>query len=237
MRGSGASYAQILWKVFVPCMLWGAGTAIGEIPPYALSRAARLAGESNAEYDEMMNEKSLLPAFDAMKRWMVDFLERHGFWGVLLMSAWPNAFFDLCGMCCGHFLMPFWTFFGATFIGKALIKAPGQACFFVMLFTDEHFERFIALCDRVVPDVLDPCLALAGRHCHRMLADVLQDARSQFHRPTDGAAARPQSLAKRAWALFMAVLILAFVKSCIEQFAQQKQAQLDEAALADKKTQ
>lgn len=38
------------------------------------------------------------------------------------MSAYPNAFFDLCGMCCGHFNMPFWTFFGAVFIGKALIK-------------------------------------------------------------------------------------------------------------------
>ena len=32
-------------KVAIPCMLWGAGTAIGEIPPYALSRAAREAGQ------------------------------------------------------------------------------------------------------------------------------------------------------------------------------------------------
>ena len=30
--------------------------------------------------------------------------------------------FDLAGITCGHFLVPFWTFFGATLIGKAVIK-------------------------------------------------------------------------------------------------------------------
>ncbi len=30
--------------------------------------------------------------------------------------------FDLAGLTCGHFLIPFWTFFGATCIGKAIVK-------------------------------------------------------------------------------------------------------------------
>ena len=47
---------------------------------------------------------------------------RHGFWGIFLLAAWPNALFDLCGICCGHFLMPFWQFFGATLAGKAIVK-------------------------------------------------------------------------------------------------------------------
>lgn len=34
----------------------------------------------------------------------------------------PNPLFDLAGITCGHFLVPFWTFFGATLIGKAIIK-------------------------------------------------------------------------------------------------------------------
>jgi hypothetical protein len=34
----------------------------------------------------------------------------------------PNPLFDLAGITCGHFLVPFWTFFGATVIGKAIIK-------------------------------------------------------------------------------------------------------------------
>lgn len=55
---------------------------------------------------------------------------RHGFWGIFLLAAWPNALFDLCGICCGHFLMPFWEFIGATMAGKALVKArpPSHLC-------------------------------------------------------------------------------------------------------------
>lgn len=40
----------------------------------------------------------------------------------LIFPQIPNPLFDLAGITCGHFLVPFWTFFGATLIGKALIK-------------------------------------------------------------------------------------------------------------------
>ena len=40
----------------------------------------------------------------------------------LLTLQIPNPLFDLAGITCGHFLVPFWTFFGATLIGKAIIK-------------------------------------------------------------------------------------------------------------------
>eukprot|EP00959_Pyramimonas_sp_CCMP1952_P176025 3678631-Pyramimonas_sp.AAC.1 len=68
------------------------------------------------------------------QRWMVNVLRRFGFWGVLAFSAYPNAAFDLVGICCGHFMMPFLTFFGGTFVGKALIKAPAQAAGAVLIF-------------------------------------------------------------------------------------------------------
>ncbi len=45
--------------------------------------------------------------------------------GVLCVRR-PNAAFDLCGLCCGAFRMPFWQFFGATLIGKATVKVNGQ---------------------------------------------------------------------------------------------------------------
>jgi uncharacterized membrane protein YdjX (TVP38/TMEM64 family) len=49
-----------------------------------------------------------------------------GFIGILLFASIPNPLFDLAGMICGHSLVSFWTFFGATLIGKALIKAHVQ---------------------------------------------------------------------------------------------------------------
>ena len=36
-----------------PAMLWGAGTAIGEIPPYAFSYHAAKAGLRNEEWDSL----------------------------------------------------------------------------------------------------------------------------------------------------------------------------------------
>eukprot|EP01126_Amoeba_proteus_P020156 TRINITY_DN205_c0_g1_i14.p1 TRINITY_DN205_c0_g1~~TRINITY_DN205_c0_g1_i14.p1 ORF type:complete len:181 (+),score=31.70 TRINITY_DN205_c0_g1_i14:454-996(+) len=125
------TFLEVFSKVFWPCFLWGSGTAIGEIPPYAVSRAAKLAGEYNQELEEeIQKSKSGSTLVDKMKAWMLNILEKHGFVGIILLSAWPNAAFDLVGLCCGLFLMPFWTFFTATWIGKALIKVNLQAFFF-----------------------------------------------------------------------------------------------------------
>jgi len=45
----------------------------------------------------------------------------------------PNPLFDLAGITCGHFLVPFGTFFGATLIGKAVIKMHIQVGSLLML--------------------------------------------------------------------------------------------------------
>ena len=42
--GVGVSIWDILSKVRVEAFCWGAGTAIGELPPYFMARAARLSG-------------------------------------------------------------------------------------------------------------------------------------------------------------------------------------------------
>ena len=79
-------------------------------------------------------------------------------------SSIPNPLFDLAGITCGHFLVPFWTFFGATLIGKAVIKmhiqvgddqqnrrGPGliffffQKVFVILAFNKELFEGAVSL--------------------------------------------------------------------------------------------
>jgi uncharacterized membrane protein YdjX (TVP38/TMEM64 family) len=59
--------------------------------------------------------------------------------------------FDLCGICCGHFLMPFWTFFLATFVGKAVIRNGYQSILYVMLCSEEYLELLIRLVQQVNP--------------------------------------------------------------------------------------
>ncbi|CAN0452083.1 unnamed protein product, partial [Phaeothamnion confervicola] len=127
--------------------------------------------------------QSLLRAtnqFDLMKRmkiWMIGFLQKHGFLGVFLMSAWPNMAFDLCGICCGHFLMSFWTFFGATLLGKAGVKVTLQTAFFVMLFSDHHLGNFIALIRRATPEAWG-----LGDLMH----SALTQGKKRFHRGSGG---------------------------------------------------
>lgn len=53
---------------------------------------------------------------------MVSLLKRKGFMGIFFLAAIPNMTFDLCGMVCGAALMPFWTFFGGTLLGKAVVR-------------------------------------------------------------------------------------------------------------------
>ncbi len=128
-----------VWKkIILACFLQSAGTAIGEIPPYWMTRAARLAaieaGSSDSnDIPEELEANSKYGFVNRAKSFTVWFLQQHGFYGVLLMASYPNIAFDLCGICCGHFLMPFWTFFLATFLGKAVIRNAYQSFIYVML--------------------------------------------------------------------------------------------------------
>ena len=125
-----ASWLNV-WLASLPAaVLWGGGTAAGEIPPYWISYMAAKAGKENEELAELEHEStskmtSIQKNIHDWKVWMIEFMKKHGFWGLVAMSAWPNAAFDLCGICCGTFMMPL-AFFGATFLGKGLIKAPCQ---------------------------------------------------------------------------------------------------------------
>lgn len=64
----------------------------------------------------------------------------------------PNPLFDLAGLTCGHYLIPFWTFFGATLIGKAVIKMHIQQLAVIIAFNEDLLDKCISLL-AVVPFV------------------------------------------------------------------------------------
>ena len=91
----------------------------------------------------------------------IEFTEKNGFVGILLLASWPNAAFDMCGMACGWLEMPFWTFFGATLLGKGLVKVTLQSAACIALFGPALFQFLL---ERVVPQLALPAAAckLAG---------------------------------------------------------------------------
>lgn len=77
------------------------------------------------------------------KLFMHDLVHRAGFFGILAAASIPNPLFDLAGITCGHFLIPFWTFFGATLIGKAIVKMHIQKVFIIFLFSKHHVDSLL----------------------------------------------------------------------------------------------
>eukprot|EP00008_Paramoeba_atlantica_P010671 CAMPEP_0201477244 /NCGR_PEP_ID=MMETSP0151_2-20130828/2303_1 /ASSEMBLY_ACC=CAM_ASM_000257 /TAXON_ID=200890 /ORGANISM="Paramoeba atlantica, Strain 621/1 / CCAP 1560/9" /LENGTH=277 /DNA_ID=CAMNT_0047857891 /DNA_START=370 /DNA_END=1203 /DNA_ORIENTATION=- len=214
-KGEGTTFFEIWLRVIVPCLLWGAGTAIGEIPPYLLSYTAAEAGEVNEEMEEITGDQVQNQAgpFTRMKLMMIDFIQKYGFWAIFLLAAWPNAAFDLCGICCGHFRMPFWTFFGATLLGKGFVKVNLQALFFITMFSEAYLEKVLHVVSKISPEDWD---------LDSKIMSVWEEALKKFHRAGKGDVDEASSpgLLSQIWSLFMMAVIFLFACSCVNQLAQ-----------------
>ncbi len=68
----------------------------------------------------------------------------------MCVSQIPNPLFDLAGVACGAFGVSFWTFFGATVVGKAFFKAHGQSAFVVLIASELQYvaHRVRSLCNQ-----------------------------------------------------------------------------------------
>lgn len=137
--------SKILPQVQLEAVLWGVGTALGELPPYFISRAARLSGsrlEAMEELDAASSEADgFLSAFvKKMKRWFLTHSQHLNFFTILVLASVPNPLFDLAGIMCGQFGIPFWKFFMATLIGKAIIKTHIQTVFIISVCNNQLLE-------------------------------------------------------------------------------------------------
>ena len=131
-------YSALLLKNLAPAIVWGIGTALGEVPPYLLSRAAAEASKANqAHAGPPAGSASPDGLLERSKAWMQRVLQRNGFWGLVALAAWPNSLFDFVGVCCGHFGMSFRTFLGGTLLGKGFIKASWQCALFTLAFSTQ----------------------------------------------------------------------------------------------------
>lgn len=235
------TFLGLFLKALLPAILWGCGTAAGEIPPYAISLAARNAREANSQFEEIQagidensgSASALLSLKSRIEAWMVRFLKENGFWGVLAMAAWPNAFFDLCGICCGHFGMPFWTFFSATLIGKGFIKVPLQILALVTAFGSDVYVKAVLSMARWVMSlkIVYPFVYVAGLALKVFRKEGKEfdpeEALNKWKSKLESASGPGgDGVLKQAWTVVILVAIALFVKSCVEQFAQQRAAEM-----------
>lgn len=137
------TFFNLLRVIQIEGLLWGLGTAIGELPPYIIAKKARQAGNTAEELEELEQTTDKSSLIYKLKKKVFDHIEKHAFITVLLLASIPNPLFDLAGLTCGHLLIPFWTFITATAIGKAIIKVHIQLCFIIFVSSKIILDRFI----------------------------------------------------------------------------------------------
>ncbi|XP_044739184.1 vacuole membrane protein 1 isoform X2 [Chrysoperla carnea] len=213
------SILSIMAKVRVEAMLWGAGTALGELPPYFMARAARLSGTPSEEEEDLIEFQELqrkqnenpesLTFVEKLKTSVEILVRKVGFFGILAAASIPNPLFDLAGMTCGHFLIPFWTFFGATLIGKAIIKMHIQKLGVIIAFNEVLVEKFIQAI-AIIP--------IIGNKLQEPIRNVFKSQKAKLHNRVDEAASA--NLVGWLFEKLVFLMILYFVVSIIHSLAQ-----------------
>lgn len=205
---------QILTKVRIESLLWGVGTALGELPPYFMAKAARLSGkcvEERQEMAELQRCSRNLSLFERGKLLVERAVLRLGFFGILLCASVPNPLFDLAGVACGHFLVPFWKFFVATLIGKAFIKATIQQLIVVVAFSEDLVKVLVNSLIRI--PWLGPTMQLP-------IQNMLASTKLRMHRKIKEDSATELGLAI-VFQLFTLIIIAFCVVSLLNALAQE----------------
>ncbi|XP_030372007.1 vacuole membrane protein 1 [Scaptodrosophila lebanonensis] len=198
----------ILYKVRFEALVWGLGTSLGEIPPYYMTRAARLCQRDESE--ELKTENCAI--FEKTKLLMECVVQRLGFFGILACASVPNPFFDLAGVACGHFQVPFWKFFGAIIIGKAIFKNYIQQIFVIVTFNEQLVGHLLDLLEKV---------PLLGIYFQMALKNMLISTKQQMHRKSKGNTAPKTCVVARAFE-FCAYIMLSYFAISIVHFLAQR---------------
>lgn len=215
--GATIGILKVMSKVRLEAFMWGAGTALGELPPYFMAKAARLSGDEDLEdleaLEELMEKEKTrdLSVLDKAKLAVEKLVERVGFLGILACASIPNPLFDLAGITCGHFLVPFWTFFGATLIGKAVIKMHIQKLFVIIAFNENHVELLLKTL-RYIPYV--------GQQLQAPFREFLAQQKAKLHRRAGSHVASEGSLLAWLFEKLVLAMIIYFVLSIVNSMAQ-----------------
>ncbi|XAR52599.1 hypothetical protein NMG60_11020748 [Bertholletia excelsa] len=137
--------SSILPQVQLEAILWGIGTALGELPPYFIARAAYMSGDKSAAVEEMdcsskEDNGMIANHLNQIKGWLLSHSQHLNFVTILVLASVPNPLFDLAGILCGQLGIPFWKFFSATLIGKAIIKTHIQTAFIILVCNNQLLD-------------------------------------------------------------------------------------------------
>ncbi|XP_010869015.3 vacuole membrane protein 1 [Esox lucius] len=194
----------------------GARTAISELPPYFMAHAVRLSGaepddEDNEAFGELLKQAENAQDFASRAKLAVQkMVQRVGFLGILVCGSIPNPLFDLAGIS-GHFLVPLWTFFGATLIGKAIVKMHIQKLFVIVTFSRHLVEQMVSVIG---------AFPVLGASLKKPFREYLESQRAKMHQHAGAGTPADENCLSWVFEKVIMVMVCFFVCSIINSMAQ-----------------
>ncbi|CAK64980.1 unnamed protein product (macronuclear) [Paramecium tetraurelia] len=216
-EATGIAMFDIVKQVYFETVLFGIGTAIGELPPYFVARAAALANKKLEELEEVLEKKDENTFMHRMKLLIYNKLQKNAFLTVMLCASIPNPLFDLAGITCGHFLISFWTFFGATVLGKGIHQNAHSV-------THDCVCALLSLIQKYVPFI------------YEFLSELLDKQRKQLRDPSlfkEGT----KPLLAQLWDYFIILMIGFFMISIVNSLVAQYVSEQEQEKKKDKQHQ
>lgn len=139
---------------------------------------------------------------DKAKIIIYDNMEKYGFWTILACASIPNPLFDLAGITCGHFRIPFKTFFTATFIGKAIIKVHIQMLFVIAIFRKESLAVIVSIIKSISLSMADS----VQKHVEEQKKILYEPSKFSENKP----------IIAKLWDLFIIGMVAFFLKSILD---------------------
>lgn len=148
-------------------ILCGLGAAVGEVPPYILSKSVAASGGctdsvfdaildgTSDDQDDAGDTETLAQGADKLFTQSKDKVEsflRGGFWSIFFLALVPNAMFDVAGVLCGQLGVPLNIFLGAVTSAK-VIRTPLQAAFTILIVSERSTSVFLHFLEGL-PDML-----------------------------------------------------------------------------------
>jgi len=112
----------------------------------------------------------------------------------------------LAGFLCGSFLVPFSVFFGATFIGKAIVKVSIQSFFVIFCFSQHQVDLILEFFKEVSPQVQQFVQGIIDKQKKTLFAEKIEEE------------ARP--LLAVLWEYFVILMVAYFIYSIINSLVQ-----------------
>ncbi|ALC43840.1 CG32087 [Drosophila busckii] len=215
---------SILAKVRVETLIWGVGTALGELPTYFMAKTTRLSNSCPNKNVQSAESRLMKRGKLLLERMVL----RVGFFGILLCASIPNPFFDLTGVACGHFLVPFWKFFIATLIGKALIKSSLQQLIVVLVFSEHLVNLLVELTGQV------PWM---GASLQKSMQQLLTSSRQRMHHQQEQNSFNILALIALMFELIALMIVCYFMVSLVNALAQKHARRLQQQQSLEVETQ